>query len=165
MYHVHVKSLNENNDYDWKMFWLFVYLNLRSHLCIQQMLLSKETYSAFRLYIILSVCVFPGNWTHNLFALLIQCSTTEPQEHNQCCWLIHLLLLFVHIVNISGINCCFRCIGFYYMDTNAHTLVWGPILTINYDFSRLTTKTVETFFKMLKTFTVFFFCSAKWINE
>ncbi len=98
------------------------------------MLLSKETYSALRLYIILSVHVFPGNWTHNLFALLTQCSTTEPQEHNQCCWLINLLLLFVHIVNISGINCYFGCIGFYYMDTNAHTLVWGPILTINYDF-------------------------------
>ncbi len=23
----------------------------------------------------------PGNWTHNMFALLMQCSTTEPQEH------------------------------------------------------------------------------------
>ncbi len=32
------------------------------------MLLSKATYSTFRLYIILSVCVFPGNWTHNLCA-------------------------------------------------------------------------------------------------
>ncbi len=30
----------------------------------------------------LSVSVFPGNWTHNLFALLTQCSTTEPQELN-----------------------------------------------------------------------------------
>ncbi len=35
------------------------------HLCISQMLLSKATYSAFRLYI-LSVCLFPGNWAHNL---------------------------------------------------------------------------------------------------
>ncbi len=33
---------------------------------IYQTLLSKATYSAFRLYIFLSVCVFPGNWTHNL---------------------------------------------------------------------------------------------------
>ncbi len=32
-------------------------------------------------YTFLSVCVFPGNWTHNLLALLTQCSTTEPQEH------------------------------------------------------------------------------------
>ncbi len=31
---------------------------------------------------LLSVCVFRGNWTHNLCAnfLLTQCSTTEPQE-------------------------------------------------------------------------------------
>ncbi len=36
---------------------------------IYQMLLSKVTYSAFRLYIfVLSVCVFPGNWTHDLCA-------------------------------------------------------------------------------------------------
>ncbi len=27
---------------------------------------AKATYSAFRLYIYLSVCVFPGNITHNL---------------------------------------------------------------------------------------------------
>ncbi len=42
-------------------------------------ILSKVTYSAFRLYIYCQY-VFPGNWTHN-FALLTQCSTTEPQEH------------------------------------------------------------------------------------
>ncbi len=27
---------------------------------------------------LLSVCVFPGNWTHDLYTT---CSTTEPQEH------------------------------------------------------------------------------------
>ncbi len=43
--------------------------------------------------------------------------------------LLLLLLSFVHTVNISGIHCCFGCIEFYYMDKNAHTLVWGPILT------------------------------------
>ncbi len=32
---------------------------------------------------VLSVHVFPGNWTHTTFALLKQCSTTEPQEHYQ----------------------------------------------------------------------------------
>ncbi len=32
--------------------------------------------------IFLSVCVLPGNRTHNLLlALLTQCSTTKPQEH------------------------------------------------------------------------------------
>ncbi len=42
------------------------------------MLLSKATYSAFRLYIFVSM------WELNPqpFALLTQCSTTEPQEHN-----------------------------------------------------------------------------------
>ncbi len=48
------------------------------------MLLSKVTYSAFRLYIFLSVCVpFELNPQH--FALLTQSSSTEPQEHlNKC---------------------------------------------------------------------------------
>ncbi len=44
------------------------------------MLLSKASYSAFRLYMYCQY-VFPGNWTHNLFALLTQWSTTEPQGH------------------------------------------------------------------------------------
>ncbi len=48
------------------------------------MLLSNATYSAFRLYIFFSMCV---PWELNLrpFALLMQCSTTEPQEH-RCVW-------------------------------------------------------------------------------
>ncbi len=43
------------------------------------MLLSKETYSAFRLYFFVSMCV---SWELNPqpFALLTQCSNTEPQE-------------------------------------------------------------------------------------
>ncbi len=28
----------------------------------------------------LPVCVFPGNLTHDPFALLTQCTTTEPEE-------------------------------------------------------------------------------------
>ncbi len=47
------------------------------------MLLSKATYSAFRLYIfwqyMCSVGIEPTT-----FALLTQCSTTEPQEHMHC---------------------------------------------------------------------------------
>ncbi len=49
-------------------------------------LLSKATYSAFRLYIIYFiifyqyVCV-PWELNPWPFALLTQCSTTEPQEH------------------------------------------------------------------------------------
>ncbi len=43
------------------------------------MLLSKATYNAFRLYIVLSVCV-PWELNPKHFALLTQCSTTEPQE-------------------------------------------------------------------------------------
>ncbi len=38
------------------------------YIYIYQTLLSKATYSAFRLYIFLSVHVFPGNRTHNLCA-------------------------------------------------------------------------------------------------
>ncbi len=52
------------------------------HLHIYHMLLSKATYSAFRLYIFfVSMCVL---WELNPqpFALLTQCSTTEPQEHS-----------------------------------------------------------------------------------
>ncbi len=33
------------------------------------------------IHFFLSVCVFPGNWTHNLCAAKAKCSTTEPQEH------------------------------------------------------------------------------------
>ncbi len=43
------------------------------------MLLSKVTYSAFSLYIFVSMCV-PWELNPQPFALLTQCSTTEPQE-------------------------------------------------------------------------------------
>ncbi len=63
--------------------------------------LSKATYSAFRLYIFffLSVCVFPGNWTHNLFVLQMQCSTTEPQELQLRC--IYSSVLTMHVFSLS----------------------------------------------------------------
>ncbi len=42
------------------------------------MLLSKATYSAFRLYIFISVHMFPGNWTYNL----LSCSrNARPLSH------------------------------------------------------------------------------------
>ncbi len=44
------------------------------------MLLSKATYSAFRLYMFISTCV-PWESNPQPFALLTQYSTTEPQEH------------------------------------------------------------------------------------
>ncbi len=61
---------------------------LRVHLCLGMFWthsllsdrLSLKTYSAFRLYILLSVCV-PWESNPQPFALLTQCSTTEPQEH------------------------------------------------------------------------------------
>ncbi len=46
------------------------------------MLLSKATYSAFSLYIFISMCV-PWELNPQPFALLTQCSTTEPQEQEQ----------------------------------------------------------------------------------
>lgn len=47
---------------------------------ISQKLLSKATYSALRLTFFLKPNLFPGNQTYNIFALLTQRSTTEPQE-------------------------------------------------------------------------------------
>ncbi len=44
------------------------------------MLLSKATYSAFRLYICI-VSMSSLGIEPTTFALLTQCSTTEPQEH------------------------------------------------------------------------------------
>ncbi len=38
-------------------------------------------HSGYTFFFFLLVCVFPGNQTHNPFALLTQYSTTEPQEH------------------------------------------------------------------------------------
>ncbi len=49
------------------------------------MLLSKATYSAFKLYIFISMCV-PWESNPQPFALLTQCSTTEP--HRNTCSLI-----------------------------------------------------------------------------
>ncbi len=40
-------------------FYIYIY-------AFRRCFLSKATYSTFRLYIFWSVCVFPGNWTHNL---------------------------------------------------------------------------------------------------
>ncbi len=53
-----VRHLNPSSDLveSKKQFTFYIY----------QTLLSKATYSAFWLCICLSVCVFPGNWTHNL---------------------------------------------------------------------------------------------------
>ncbi len=45
-------------------------------------------------YTFLSVCVFPGNWTPRPFALLTQCSTTEPQEHRSSTELVYTSTLF-----------------------------------------------------------------------
>ncbi len=42
--------------------------NLHLHLCIYQTLLSKATYMYSGYTFVLSVCVFPGNRTHNLCA-------------------------------------------------------------------------------------------------
>ncbi len=52
------------------------------------MLLSKATYSTFRLYIFFIMCV---SWESNPqpFALQTQCSTTEPQEHNMHKCIVH----------------------------------------------------------------------------
>ncbi len=65
--YVHNKCI-VSNDY------IYIYAFSR---CI----LSKATYSAFRLYIycqhVCSMGIEPTT-----FALLTQCSTTEPQEHN-----------------------------------------------------------------------------------
>ncbi len=59
------------------------------------MLLSKATYSAFRLYIcIVSMCSLGIEST--TFALLTQCSTTEPQEH--------LITVHARLWNMNGLN-------------------------------------------------------------
>ncbi len=51
------------------------------HLCIYQTLLSKATYSTFRLYIFFCQYMCSLGIEPTTFALLTQCSTTEPQEH------------------------------------------------------------------------------------
>ncbi len=48
------------------------------HLCKKQMLLSKATYSGYTIFV--SMCV-SRELNPQTFALLTQCSTTEPQEH------------------------------------------------------------------------------------
>ncbi len=45
----------------------------------------EVAYSAFGLYMFLSVCVFPGNWTHNL------CAANAMLYH----WATVLYLLFM----------------------------------------------------------------------
>ncbi len=53
----------------------------RLHVCIQQTLLSKVIYSAFQaVHFFVSMCV-PWKLNPQPFALLMQCSTTEPQEY------------------------------------------------------------------------------------
>ncbi len=53
---------------------------------------------------LLSVCVFPGNRTHNLVALLTRCSTTEPQEHFS--WFIEFKSLCVFLSPQVWWPCC-----------------------------------------------------------
>ncbi len=59
---------------------------LRVSLC--GTVLSKVTYSAFRLYIFISTCV-PWESNPQRFALLTQCSTTEPQEQELLAGVLH----------------------------------------------------------------------------
>ncbi len=61
-------------------------------------------------YTFLSVCVFPGNWTHNLFALLTQCSTTEPQEHQNLSVDFGDNLLSVGRLIVVGDQAYHRCV-------------------------------------------------------
>ncbi len=60
----------EKNDHTSKICTFYIY----------QTLLSKATYSAFRLYIFCQYMSSLGI-EPTAFALLMQCSTTEPQEH------------------------------------------------------------------------------------
>ncbi len=56
----------------------YTILHVQIHLHLSDAL-SKATYSAFRLYMFISMCV-PWESNPQPFALLTQCSTTEPQE-------------------------------------------------------------------------------------
>ncbi len=82
------------------------------------MLLSKATYSIFRLYIFLSVCVFPGNWTHNLYAanaMLYHWATgIIAQPYSKIC----ILLIFIYSCYI-----CTDVIDFFYCRTETLLLV------------------------------------------
>ncbi len=55
---------------------------------------SNATYSAFRLYIVLSVCVFPGNWTHNL----LRCwRNALPLSHRNTYRVFSLWIIFLNV--------------------------------------------------------------------
>ncbi len=63
----HINNLQNLKSDLFRLIYLCKYLLKTLHLCILQTLLSKATYR-FRLYMFffLSVCVFPGNRTHDL---------------------------------------------------------------------------------------------------
>ncbi len=60
----------------------------------------------------LSVCVFPGNWTHNLYAT--RCSTTESQEPQDT-------------ANVHKCHLTFNA-----FDKSTKKINW--MITINYDY-------------------------------
>ncbi len=66
----------QKSEIIYTMFWTL----WSNYIYIYQMLLSKATYSAFRLYIYYQYMGFLGI-EPTTFVLLTQCSTTEPQEH------------------------------------------------------------------------------------
>ncbi len=66
---------------------------------IYQTLLSKASYSAFRLYIFLSVHVFPGNQTHNLCAadaMLYHWATGTWYTINNSA-VFNIIILFIYL--------------------------------------------------------------------
>ncbi len=83
----------------------------------------KRLTIAFRLYIFISMCV-PWESNPQPFALLTQCSTTEPQEHcytsevcpltQRHCWtLIYLFFFFVFFLAGCGIWCIVINLNFF----------------------------------------------------
>ncbi len=62
----------------------------KPNIYIYETRLSKANYSAFRLYIFFSMCV-PWESNPQPLPLLMQCSTTEPQEHT-----IHYIVSYNH---------------------------------------------------------------------
>ncbi len=70
-------SLNITRWPEWLTFYIYIYAFSRRFYTKWLTVHSRFNY-------FFPVCVFSGNWTHNLFALLTQCSTTEPQEHRTC---------------------------------------------------------------------------------
>ncbi len=80
-------------------------------LCILQTLLSKATYSAFRLYsfFFISMCV-PWELNPQPFALLTQCTTTEPQEH----FVILCAFFVIYVMNKSWHEVVCFCLNSMY---------------------------------------------------